>query len=127
MNWNNDECSILLLLTLFHICSSFMIILRIILLNSSKSISPLPSVSYSSIRFRHKRSSSSLKISPVLLVRVSLTSSIWMVLLPSLSKSKKASRSFSSVTKLLLSIEATIHSENSISPFPSRSTSSKMA
>ena len=31
------------------------------------------------------------------------------------------------MTRDLLSIEATIHSENSISPFPSRSTSSKIA
>ena len=96
--------------------------LRIIRLNSSKSISPLPSTSTSDMIFCQTLSSISAPWPSTALI-----SSGEIVPPPSLSKIAKARRSFSWVSRLPLSIEATTHSENSISPFWSKSTSAKIA
>ncbi len=89
--------------------------LFIMILNSSKSISPLPSSSASFINSHHMASSTSYFFTP----NTCFNSSIDIDPLPSLSKNQKAFLSFSSEIKFFLLTVATNHSEQSISPLPS--------
>ena len=72
-------------------------------------------------------SSSESNSTSLLPVNVALTSYIFIDPVLSLSNSWKASLSRSGASKLFFFIDATIHSVNSISPLPSKSTSSNMA
>ena len=109
-----------------HHPSSWMIFL-IMVLNSLRSISPLPSKSISSMISAQNFSSSESNYTSLLPVRVAFTSCMLIEPVLSLSNSWKASLSRSGASKLFFFIDATIHSVNSISPLPSKSTSSKMA